>query len=103
MSVAELRGRLRRSDRPVSVAVIVGDLLLCCAVFLMMLGYGATTRAEETASWVLGGQIYGGWLAAGLTLFAVAGLRRALLSHLATMLLTPGALLFLVLLVLLVL
>ncbi|UYM25588.1 hypothetical protein NQP46_28735 [Streptomyces albus] len=42
-----------------SVAVIVGDLLLCCAVFLMMLGYGATTRAEETASWVLGGQIYG--------------------------------------------
>lgn len=80
-------------------AVGAGDLLLCCVVFLMMLGYWATTREEETASWVLGGQIYGGWLAAGLTLFAVAGLTRALLTHLATMLLTPGVLL-LVLLVL---
>lgn len=80
-------------------AVGAGDLLLCCVVFLMMLGYWATTREEETASWVLGGQIYGGWLVAGLTLFAAAGLTRALLTHLATMLLTPGVLL-LVLLVL---
>ncbi|GAA2557917.1 hypothetical protein ACFVDU_09920 [Streptomyces albidoflavus] len=78
-------------------AVGAGDLLLCCVVFLMMLGYGATTREEETASWVLGGQIYGGWLAAGLTLFAVAGLTRALLTHLATMLLTPGVLLLVLL------
>lgn len=78
-------------------AVGAGDLLLCCVVFLMMLGCGATTREEETASWVLGGQIYGGWLAAGLTLFAVAGLTRALLTHLATMLLTPGVLLLVLL------
>ncbi|MBZ2407163.1 hypothetical protein HX747_02960 [Streptomyces sp. L06] len=99
VSVVQLRGRLRRSDRPVAFAVGAGDLLLCCVVFLMMLGYWATTREEETASWVLGGQIYGGWLVAGLTLFAAAGLTRALLTHLATMLLTPGVLL-LVLLVL---
>lgn len=79
-------------------AVAAGDLLLCCVVFLMMLGYGATTREEETASWVLGGQIYGGWLAAGLTLFAVAGLTRVLLTHLATMLLTPGVLVLVLLL-----
>ncbi|WP_240466669.1 hypothetical protein [Streptomyces sp. S5] len=98
MSLVELRSRLRRSDRPAAFAV-VGDLLLCCVVlWWMVAGAGATTREEETASWILGAKVYGIWLAAGLVLFAGAGLPRTLLGHLATMLLTPGVLFLLVML-----
>ncbi len=98
VSLVELRSRLRRSDRPAAFAV-VGDLLLCCVVlWWMVAGAGATTREEETASWILGAKVYGIWLAAGLVLFAGAGLPRTLLGHLATMLLTPGVLFLLVML-----
>ncbi|MFJ4517771.1 hypothetical protein [Streptomyces sp. NPDC088816] len=89
-------------DKPVAVIAGVGNMLLCGVLFVMMigglLGFEATTREEETAARILGGQIFGCWLAGGLMLFSVLGMTRALFSHLGTMLLTPIALVLILLL-----
>ena len=56
------------------------------------IGFGSTTREQETAARILSGQIFGCWLAGGLMLFSVLGMTRVLFSRLATMLFTPVAL-----------
>ncbi|WP_253266236.1 hypothetical protein [Streptomyces sp. 6-11-2] len=102
MSAIQLWRRVRRVDKPVAVIVGVGNLLLCVVLFFMAIGgvlsFGASTREEETAAWILAGQIFGCWLVGGLMLFSVLVMARALFSHLATMLFTPIALTLILLL-----
>ncbi|MEV5433330.1 hypothetical protein [Streptomyces sp. NPDC052701] len=102
MSAIQLWRRARRADKPVAVIVGVGNMLLCGVLFVMviggLLGFGATTREQETAARILAGQIFGGWLAGGLMLLFMLGMTRALFSHLATMLFTPAALILILVL-----
>ncbi|MFE1251401.1 hypothetical protein [Streptomyces sp. NPDC058741] len=89
-------------DKPVAVIVGVGNVLLCGVLLVMMIGglpgFGATTREQETAAWILAAQIFGGWLAGGLMLLSGLGMARAVFSHLATMLFTPAALILILML-----
>lgn len=76
-------------------------MLLCVVLLLMAVGVlflEPTTRAEEADAWTVAGRIYGCWLAGGLVLFAVLGMTRTLLAHLATMLGAPVVLFLLVML-----
>ncbi|MEV0694030.1 hypothetical protein [Streptomyces sp. NPDC050388] len=83
------------------MAVGVGDLLMCGVLLLVAVGVvGAepTTRAEETAAWHTAGELYVGWLAVGLVFFAVLGMTRSLLTHVAMMLISPVLLVLLMIL-----
>ncbi|WP_320777236.1 hypothetical protein [Streptomyces sp. CRN 30] len=55
--------------------------------------FEVTTLEEENAAEALVFRTFGGWLVGGLLLFAVLGMGRTLLSHLASLLLPPAALL----------
>ncbi|MDX3593779.1 hypothetical protein PV749_21905 [Streptomyces sp. ID03-2B] len=78
--------------------VVLGDLLVCVVLLLAsigVIGTEPTTRAEETAAWQSAGKRYFGWLVVGATSFAVLRMPKALLAHVSTMLLSPIALLVL--------
>ncbi|MGW1542901.1 hypothetical protein ACWCPM_22120 [Streptomyces sp. NPDC002309] len=103
MSAIRLWKGVRRADGPLAVAVGVVNPLLCCGFLLMMLG-GAlgseiTTGEQENAAEALTFRFFGWWLAGGLLLFAVLALWRTLLTHLATLALTPTVVLGLAVLV----
>ncbi|MFB7738795.1 hypothetical protein ACFC08_31280 [Streptomyces sp. NPDC056112] len=92
MSAIRLWAQARPADRAVSVAVGGCDLLMCGVLLLMAVGVvGAepTTREEETAAWHSACVLYAGWLAVGLVLFALLGMTRSLLTHVAMMLISP--------------
>ncbi|MFE7572522.1 hypothetical protein ACFU76_37230 [Streptomyces sp. NPDC057539] len=92
----------RRRDKPTAVIIGAGNLLMSSVLCLMMIGalpfYELTTREQETAAQQTAIPIFGGWLAAGLVLSLVLGMRWTALSHLTTMLVPPAALLLLVIL-----
>ncbi|MER8070701.1 hypothetical protein ABTZ59_20650 [Streptomyces sp. NPDC094034] len=92
----------RRRDKPTAVIIGAGNLLMSSVLFLMMIGtvpfYEITTREQETAAQHTAIRIFGGWLAAGLVLFLVLGMRRTALSHLTMMLVPPAALILILLL-----
>ncbi|MEV6672030.1 hypothetical protein [Streptomyces sp. NPDC051162] len=67
------------------------------SVLLSRRPFEATTREQENAAQQLAIPVFGCWLAAGLTLFLILGMPRALLSHLTTMFLPPSALTLLLL------
>ncbi|MBO1332712.1 hypothetical protein [Streptomyces sp. VRA16 Mangrove soil] len=101
MSVIRPSGQTGRTDRSVAVIVVLGDLLVCVVLLLMSIGaVGSepTTRAQETAAWHSAGKMYVGCLVVGVASFAVLRMPRALLAHVATMLLSPIAVLALLLL-----
>ncbi|GGZ07905.1 hypothetical protein [Streptomyces poonensis] len=101
MNVIRLRRRAREADRPVAAVLGTVDALLSCVLFWMLIGsplfVETTTREQETAAQFLGLQIFGCWLVGGLVLFSVLGMTRTVLSHLAAMLLTPVALVLMLL------
>lgn len=103
MSAIRLWKGVRRADGPLAVAVGVVNPLLCCGLFLMVLGgvLGAevTTGAQESAAEGLALQLFLCWLAGGLLLFALLALWRTLLTHLATLVVTPTVVLGLAVLV----
>ncbi|MDQ1035265.1 hypothetical protein QFZ75_001681 [Streptomyces sp. V3I8] len=92
MSAIRPWAQARLTDKTVSVIVGVGDLLMCGVLLLMsigVLGAEPTTGAEETAAWHRAGELYVGWLLGGTILFAVSGMTRSLLAHVAMMLMSP--------------
>ncbi|MFI9611135.1 hypothetical protein ACIHCM_05480 [Streptomyces sp. NPDC052023] len=79
---------------------VLGDLLVCAVLLLAsigVIGTEPTTRAEETAAWQSAGKLYFGWLVVGAASFALLRIPKALLAHVATMLLSPVALFVLLL------
>ncbi|WP_199487144.1 hypothetical protein [Actinomadura logoneensis] len=84
--------RVRRADKTAAVVVGAVNVPLCGVLFALLIGFGATTREQEDAAQVLGGQILGVWFVGGLLLFSVLAMTRALFVHLATMVFTPGGL-----------
>ncbi|MFI1420585.1 hypothetical protein ACH4VX_21865 [Streptomyces sp. NPDC020731] len=85
--------RVRRADRSVAPFVAAGSALVGGVLLLLAIGVigDPATRAEETAAQGLALRIFGCWLLGGVVLFAVLGMTRALLGHLAALLLTPLA------------
>ncbi|MFI8205726.1 hypothetical protein [Streptomyces sp. NPDC085937] len=85
--------RVRRSDRAVApfagaVSALVGVVLLCLAIGVIG---DPTTREEENAAQELALRLFGCWLLGGAALYAVLGMFRALLGHLAALLIGPLA------------
>lgn len=90
--------RVRRADALVAVVVGTGDVLLCGALFVMVLaasfsigGPDAAQQAEMEATNRLAGRLYVGWLAGGLLLFGLFGLFRSALTHVVCMVAPPAA------------
>ncbi|MBT3164997.1 hypothetical protein HTV80_18040 [Streptomyces sp. Vc74B-19] len=85
--------RVRRSDR--TVAPFAGAVSALVGVVLLGLAIGVigdpATREEENAAQELALRIFGCWLLGGAALYAVLGMFRALLGHLAALLIGPLA------------
>ncbi|MEZ7158068.1 hypothetical protein ACBR38_23945 [Streptomyces sp. MAD19A] len=85
--------RVRRSDR--AVAPFAGAASVLVGVVLLWLAIGGignpTTREEENAAEELALRLFGCWLLGGAALYAVLGMFRALLGHLAALLVAPLA------------
>ncbi|MEU3597925.1 hypothetical protein ABZ714_04220 [Streptomyces sp. NPDC006798] len=82
--------RARAADPLVAGLVVMGNPLLCGWLFLMIIGTGLSDGQDADAAQRLAGQVYLGWLAGGLLLFAVLRLPRAAISHLVSLLLPPA-------------
>ncbi|MEU0913708.1 hypothetical protein [Streptomyces althioticus] len=85
--------RVRRSDR--AVAPFAGAVSALVGVVLLWVAIGSignpTTREEENAAQELALRIFGCWLLGGAALYGVLGMFRALLGHLAALLVAPLA------------
>ncbi|MFJ4472968.1 hypothetical protein ACIP2X_36515 [Streptomyces sp. NPDC089424] len=103
MSAIRLWRGVRRADGPLAVTVGVVNPLVCCGLLLMtiggVLGAEVTTGAQENAAEGLALRLFVYWLAGGMLLFAALALWRTLLTHLATLVLTPTVVLGLAVLV----
>ncbi|MFE2280833.1 hypothetical protein ACFXAE_27155 [Streptomyces sp. NPDC059454] len=91
MGVVRVWKRVRRADRSVAPFVVAGNVLVGGVLLWTAIGGigDPATREEENAAQDLALRIFGSWLLGGVVLFAVLGMGRALLGHLAALLLTP--------------
>ncbi|MDT3725240.1 hypothetical protein ROS62_10160 [Streptomyces sp. DSM 41972] len=85
--------RVRRSDRAVApFAVVVSALVGVMLLWLAIGGIGdPATLEQENAAEELALGLFGCWLLGGAVLYAVLGMFRALLGHLAALLVAPLA------------
>ncbi|MFJ1647879.1 hypothetical protein [Streptomyces sp. NPDC088258] len=102
MSAIHIWRRVRGWDKPAAVVVAAGNVLLCCVLFVMMIGglpgfVEVTTGEQESAARTLTAQIFGCWLAGGLMIFSLMAMFRTLFSHLVTLLIPPAALIVMLL------
>ena len=91
MSVVRVWKGVRRADRSVAPSVVAGNVLVGGVLLWLAIGGigNPATREEENAAQDLALRIFGCWLLGGVALFAVLGMVRSLLGHLAALLLTP--------------